>query len=78
MATLPENHSGAAPYENGGSHIHNVFMGLGIRSILLIIVSSVCLVLSSIGVCVCLRKSKLVTRVGSAQAEKEKLGFQAV
>ena len=58
VATLAENQSGAAPYENGTSHITNVFMGLGVRSILLIIVSSLCLVLSSIGVCVCLRKSE--------------------
>ena len=59
VSTLAENYSGAAPYENGSSHIHNVFMGLGVRTILLILVSSICLVLSSIGVCVCLRKSKL-------------------
>lgn len=59
VSTLAENYSGAAPYENGSSHIHNVFMGLGVRTILLILVSSICLVLSSIGVCVCLRKSEL-------------------
>ena len=32
--------------------------GVGLKSILLIVVSSLCLFLASVGVCVCLRKSE--------------------
>ena len=60
-ATLPVNYSGAAGHfgrGGSGNTLSRVLMGLGIKSILLIVVSSLCLVLASIGVCVCLRKSK--------------------
>ena len=58
-ATLPVNYSGAAQYGHGdGNSFSRVLMGLGVRSILLIVVSSLCLVFASIGVCVCLRKSE--------------------
>ncbi len=63
--TLPENYSGATgPYGSGlgtgaGSGSGGGGGGvLGLRSILLIVVSSLCLILASVGVCVCLRKSK--------------------
>lgn len=58
-ATLAENYSGAAHYGNNsgaGSDFDHVIKGIGLRSVLLILVSSLCLVLASIGVCICLRK----------------------
>ena len=61
-ATLAENYSGAAHYGNNagaGSDFDHVIKGIGLRSVLLILVSSLCLVLASIGVCICLRKSRL-------------------
>ena len=66
-ATLPVNYSGAAQYggdgsgsDGAGSRFGRALMGLGLKSLLLILVSSICLVLASIGVCVCLRKSETV------------------
>ena len=65
-STLAENYSGAAHYGNnsgsGSSNFDQVIKGIGIRSVLLILVSSLCLVLASIGVCICLRKSKVDTK----------------
>lgn len=60
-STLAENYSGAAHYGNsdGSSDFDHVIKGIGLRSVLLILVSSLCLVLASIGVCICLRKSKI-------------------
>nr|XP_040568004.1 Down syndrome cell adhesion molecule-like protein Dscam2 isoform X1 [Lepeophtheirus salmonis] len=55
--TLPENYSGAAPFGNiDDNRLSRAIMGLGLRSILLIIISSLCFILASLGVCVCLRK----------------------
>ena len=58
--TLAENYSGAAQYGKGGDG-GRVLNGLGLRSILLIVVSSLCLLFASAGVCFCLRKSKCLT-----------------
>ena len=55
-STLAENYSGAAHYGNE-EDLNQVLRGIGLRSVLLILVSSLCLVLASIGVCICLRKS---------------------
>ena len=60
-ATLAENYSGAAHYGDS-SDFNHVIKGIGLRSVLLILVSSLCLVLASIGVCICLRKSKFSQR----------------
>lgn len=51
VETLPENYSGAASYGNGGK-IQTVLMGLGLKSVMLIVVSSLCLFLASVGVCI--------------------------
>ena len=60
-STLAVNYSGDSPYgDHGSSRIRRVLMGLGMKSLLLIVISSLCLVLASIGVCVCLRKSELL------------------
>ena len=56
-STLAENYSGAAHYGDSSDFDH-VIKGIGLRSVLLILVSSLCLVLASIGVCICLRKSE--------------------
>ena len=59
-ATLAENYSGAAHYGNEAGDNLGVLNGIGLRSVLLILVSSLCLVLASIGVCICLRKSNFL------------------
>ena len=78
--TLPEGHSDAAHYGNGGGsdggsvalgdHISNAFAGLGVRSALLVAVSALCLFLASVGVCVCLRKSKLAAKTCFSALQK--------
>ena len=68
-ATLPINYSGAAGHYGRGASggIHRIFSGLGIRSLILIVLSSLCLVFASIFVCVCLRKSKFWSIVNSTK-----------
>ena len=51
---------GAAPRPRGG--LANVLTGLGFRASLSILVSVLCLVLASLGVCFCIRKSKCEKR----------------
>ena len=68
-STLPINYSGAAGHYGRGANggIHRIFSGLGIRSLILIVLSSLCLVFASIFVCVCLRKSKLISKLNSTR-----------
>ena len=73
-ATLPINYSGAAGHYGRGASggIHRIFSGLRIRSLILIVLSSLCLVFASIFVCVCLRKSKFLSILRNAQIRKLK------
>ena len=71
-ATLPINYSGAAGHYGRGASggIHRIFSGLGIRSLILIVLSSLCLVFASIFVCVCLRKSKFPSILNSKKTRE--------
>ena len=44
--------------QHGANGMPNLFSGIGVRATLSIFVSVVCLFLASVGVCICIRKSK--------------------